>query len=150
MHSNNDWNRSKEIGDKYEAMLPDYIDDYDEYVKAPNKQFSDWDAKFRKGDTWTYYECKADLSAYRTKNLFIEYRHSNNPSGISLTKSDYYMFFIVDVTKDELIEVLKIETDAIREKCNSGRYRTATCWNSGWNRSEGYIIPISDFDISPV
>jgi hypothetical protein len=146
MPSNNNFKKSYELGLKYEAMLPDYIEEcYDEYVKAPNKQFPDWDAKFRRGETWTHYEVKADLSAHKTGNLFIEYRHTNKPSGISLTKSDYYMFFIVDGDNDKLIDVIEIPTEILKEKCNSGCYRTAVCWNSGFNKSEGYIIPISEF-----
>lgn len=142
MPSNNDWTRSFQIGLKYEAMLPDYVE-HDEYVKAPNKQFPDWDVKFRKGDVWTAYEVKADLSAHKTGNLFVEYRHTDKPSGISLTKSDYYVFFIVD--RGELVDVLQIPTDILKAKCDSGIYRTATCYNSGWNKSEGYLIPMSDF-----
>jgi len=144
--SENDWKKTYEIGLKYEALLPEYIEEgFDELVKAPNKQFPDWDAKFRKGDTWTAYESKVDLSAHRTGNLFVEFRHTNRPSGISLTKSDYYMFFIVDGDRDELLDVLQIPTDMLREKCKTGNYRVATCWNSGWNKSEGYLIPIQDF-----
>ena len=144
----NDWKKSFELGLKYEAMLPDYVEQgYDEYVKAPNKQFPDWDAKFRYGNKWRHYEVKADFSAHKTGNLFIEHRHTGVPSGISLTKSDYYVFFILnrEENREELVNVYEIPTEILKEKCNSGRYRTATCYNSGWNKSEGYLIPIKEF-----
>ena len=140
----NDWKKSFELGLKYEKLLPDYVEEgYDEYVKAPNKQFPDWDAKFRYGNEWRHYEVKADFSANKTGNLFIEYRHTGVPSGISLTKSEYYVFFILN--GEELVDVYEIPTEILKEKCNSGRYRTATCYNSGWNKSEGYLIPIKEF-----
>ena len=43
-------------------------------------------------------ECKADLIARRTARVFVEMRQQGRPSGLAISKADYYLFEIEDET----------------------------------------------------
>jgi len=66
-------------------------------------------------DGKTKYEVKSDRLGYKTGNLAIEYYCGNSPSGISTTKADYWLYFVIypdkcdcyKFTIDELKELIK-------------------------------------------
>lgn len=112
-----------EFGREYEKKLLDYIE-YDEYEFAPNKQFPDYDVKLKyKGEEFLY-EVKADKLTDKTGNMCIEFECNNKPSGIVLTKSDYYAYFVIgEETKLYIIPTRKIKRMIKHEsyhKCMNG------------------------------
>lgn len=145
----NNFKNSLELGQKYEdlALQERLISkNFTEYEKAPNRHFPDWDFRIKSNENWFAYEVKADTKAYNTRNLFVEYEHTNIPSGISLTKSDYHLFFILDpLNFNDYIELIECETRNIKEFIEVYKPRTATCKNEGWNPSYGYLINIEKF-----
>jgi len=141
---NNNFRKDLDFGKYYEdQFIKEYTEEFDEAIPAPNKSFPDWDWNVRRGNTWTKYEVKSDKRACDTGNIFVEYRHTNKPSGISISKSDLYVFFIIN--KNQLIDVFEVETKILKEMCDSGKYQTRVCYNDGFNKSEGYVIPLKEF-----
>lgn len=81
----------------------------------------------------TTYEVKADKRSLTTPNFYIEYESFNSPSGISITKADYY------VITNTLLYFL-IPTEQIRILIETLKPRSASCSN-GRGFSRGYLIP---------
>ena len=150
MVGSNNFKSSYELGKKYEDLaIQDRLMsiNFTEYEQAPARQFPDWDLRIRsEGKPWVSYEVKADTKAYNTRNLYIEFEHTHKPSGIALTKADYHLFFILDpLDVNQYVELIECQTRNIREFIETYKPRTATCKNSGWNPSVGYLINIEKF-----
>lgn len=107
------------FGKKYE-LLSTWFNDYDRVVLAPEKKFKDFDYYTIKGDKKIAYEIKADKLSYRTGNLAIEFQCNNKPSGLTATKSDYWIIFAVDANgKYEVYKfpVNELKELVLKEKC---------------------------------
>lgn len=126
---------------EYEMKFISYLDltEYDEIVMAPNYKFSDYDILVKKGSSETKYEIKADRLASKTGNLCIEFECFEKPSGISITKADYYGYFILGKTEECYI----IPVHYLRILIESGDYRKLSGGDEG--RSRFYLIPKSKF-----
>ena len=95
-------------GNKYELRSLMYLE-HDSYEQKKGL-FKPYDLLITKDGVVTKIEVKSDTQASRTKNLAIEYRCNNKPSGIYSTEAKYYMYFII-YPKD-------IQADGIpREEC---------------------------------
>jgi hypothetical protein len=57
--------------------------------------FKDYDFWLLAGDKKSYFEVKSDKLAAITGNLCIEYGYKGNPSGITATKADYYIYYVL-------------------------------------------------------
>jgi hypothetical protein len=115
-----DWLRRKNFGELYQGVLHHLID-YEHYEVAPDKKFSDWDVKYFHGDNMMTCEVKADTLNIITGNIAIEFESNNVPSGISVTKADYYAIFAHN-PRSEVIQWWFIPTDVIREKIKEQKY----------------------------
>lgn len=101
-----------------------------------NKVFSDWDFKHN----GVMYEVKSDRRAYKTGNLVIEYEHTGVPSGISITKADVWMYFVIN--GDEGYTCYKIPIGEIHRAIITGKHKKSSCDNGN---SKFHLIPASVF-----
>ena len=97
-------------GKKYEVESLNHLD-YDTY-EMKEGYFKEYDLTIFKDGTPTKIEVKSDRQASSTGNMAIEYECKNKPSGLSATKADYWIYFVVHKDKDECY---KIPTDELRE-----------------------------------
>ena len=87
------------------------------------------------------YELKTDRLAYKTGNAFIEFRSRNKVSGVVTSKSDIWIFKIVDKNDKHLFSI-EIPLDRLREKVYNSTYRIVA---GGDNlTSKGYLVPLQD------
>ena len=94
------------FGKTYEQIAKNYFNNQTSEVTGC---FKDYDFICKN----TSYEIKADRMAYKTNNVAIEYKCNNKPSGISSTKSKYYIYFIVK--PDNTHTAYMIPTDDIKK-----------------------------------
>lgn len=84
------------------------------------------------------YEVKADRLAYKYggNTMFVEYECSGQPSGISTTEADVWMYFMVK--PDGTYKCYSIPTVELREWCNGCPVKAG---GDGY-RAKGYIVPV--------
>lgn len=102
----------------------------DEIVSAPNDLFSDWDFYLRYGDQNTYIEVKSDRYTSKTGNICIEFESNNIPSGITITKADYYFYMVEGEDCNYLIPVDVIKKMIKQKLYHSTRklgYKSLSC-----------------------
>ena len=80
-----------------------------------------------KTDDLIKYEVKAEPTSLKTNNFFIEYFGYGKPSGISISKSNYYIitdtinYYLIDtLTLKEIIERNTFKTVKTRDKMTFG------------------------------
>lgn len=129
------------LGEEYQMRFIDYLSlsEYDEIVMAPKYQFSDYDLLIKKGATEIKYEIKADRLAAKTGNLCIEYECNEKPSGISVSKADYYGYFVLGKNEECYI----IPVHYLKILIESGDFRKLSGGDK--NRSRFYLIPKAKF-----
>lgn len=102
-------------------------------IKAPNKQFYDYDFIIDN----IKYECKFDKLASKTGNICIEFECNNKPSGISTTKSKYYLIKTFD-------NLYKIKVKKIKKLIDENNFKVVN-GGDGY-RAKMYLINISYFE----
>jgi len=102
-------------------------------IKAPNKQFYDYD--FIIDDI--KYECKFDKLASKTGNICIEFECNSKPSGISTTQSKYYIIKTND-------NIYKIKVKKIKKIIDNNNFKIVN-GGDGY-RSKMYLIDKSYFE----
>ena len=101
-------------------------------IPVRDKAFSDYD--FSINDI--KYEVKLDTNLTKYKTMFCEYLSRNIPSGISITKSDYYCIKSLD---DYYIIPVKFIKDLIK----TNEFKTKHCGYKSY--SSCYLIPSHHF-----
>ena len=136
------FNQDLLLGKKYEVILLDYLDkdEYDEVEFAPNQRFVEWDVKLKRGQLEAKYEVKADRLTAKTGNFCIEYECAGQPSGISTTQADYYAYFVLDGSHQDLY---LIPVARIKELIAQGAYKKMN-GGDGY-RSRFYLVPKATF-----
>ena len=87
------------------------------------------------------YELKTDRLACKTGNVFVEFESRKKESGIKTSKSDIWIFKIVDKSDKHLFSI-EIPLDRLRKKVYNSTYRIVA---GGDNlTSKGYLIPLQD------
>lgn len=124
------------FGKKYEQIAISMLGAGNTEI-CPDGAFSDWDFKHN----GVAYEVKSDRRAYQTGNLVIEYEHTDKPSGISITKADVWMYFVV--INDEAYTCYNIPVSEIRKVIADGKYKKSSCDNGN---SKFYLIPARLFN----
>lgn len=119
-----------DLGVSYEKRAVDYFD-HTEYEHKTG-YFKEYDLIF---DNNIKVEVKIDRLGINTGNFCIEYMYNNIESGISSTKSDYYLYFMVGNSKEY---VYKIPTVKIREIIKNNNFRSIDCGDG--RRSKCYLI----------
>lgn len=119
-----------DLGVSYEKRAVDYFD-HTEYEHKTG-YFKEYDLIF---DNNIKVEVKIDRLGINTGNFCIEYMYNNIESGISSTKSDYYLYFMIGNSKEY---VYKIPTVKIREIIKNNNFRSIDCGDG--RRSKCYLI----------
>jgi len=103
---------------------------------APEGQFKKWDFRTCCGA----YEVKADRLAYKygCKTMFIEHECSGQPSGISSTEADYWVYFMVRPNGEYV--AYRIPVEALKKACEGCPVKSG---GDGY-RSRGYIVPVME------
>jgi hypothetical protein len=90
-----------EVGRRYEDVIEYIYNQYNKYseVKRPGGKFSDYDIMFMRegenGKVKLTLEVKADLLAYKTGNMCVEFEtRANGASGINITKAMRWIHII--------------------------------------------------------
>ena len=105
--------------------------------KAPeDKAFADYDF-IHNG---VMYEVKSDRVSYRTGNLVIEYEHTGIPSGISISKADMWLYFVINNV--EAYTCYKIPKGEINRAILTGKFKKSSCDNGN---SKFYLLPVNLF-----
>ena len=87
------------------------------------------------------YELKTDRLAHTTGNAFVEIESRKKESGIITSKSNIWIFKIVDKNDKHLFSI-EIPLDRLRNKVYNSIYRIVA---GGDNlTSKGYLIPLQD------
>lgn len=107
--------------------------------EMPAVRDSDFDLIFKHKDKTFTVEVKADRKAHETQNLVIENRYDFNPSGITVTKADYWLFFVI--LPENKIATYKIETEKLKIMCRGRREIYST-----YAKTHLYIIPLSEME----
>jgi hypothetical protein len=131
------------IGHHFEDIALSLIDPYVKVNLAPkDKKFDDWDIQaYHKTGEVISYEVKADLEAKKTGNFFIEIKDKfNQPSGLLLTKSDYYLLIKTNSDNSDVDESYLIPTEMLVEYNNTKKYRFVF----GGNGAYGFLLPERD------
>jgi hypothetical protein len=110
-------------GKIYEVETLKYLD-YDSFSFNDNNAY---DIAIIKDDKKTFIEVKSEKLASKTGNICVEYYCRGKPSGISVTKAEYYFIYVV--ISDVKYRVFKVPTNDIKEmiknklfirECNGG------------------------------
>jgi len=129
-----------DFGEKWQEVGQRLIPIEEEHIieVAPKRRFKDWDFK----TNLFAYEVKADRLAvnYGCRTMFIEYECNNEPSGISTTKADYWMYFMV---KPNGYICYEVPVSILKEACKSAIRKVS---GGDGMRSRGYIIDVGQFE----
>ena len=99
------------------------------HIPPRDSKFSDYD--FSINDI--KYEVKLDNNLYKYKTLFIEFESNKKPSGISITKADYYCIKAGD-------DMFIIPVEYIKELLNNNIFNIRNC---GYKMlSKCHLIPL--------
>ena len=80
-------------------------------------------------------EVKHDLQALQTNNVYVEYYSRGKPSGISITKSDYYCFCFGKTFH-------LIDTQTLKDRCRKHLGTEREKSGGDRNTSKGILLPI--------
>ena len=83
-------------------------------------------------------ECKRDLKANETGNVFVEYESRGKPSGLATSQADYWAFSI----SDSKIRIIK--TNQLKENCKKYFYSSRNVRGGDNNSSKGILLPIEE------
>ena len=86
-------------------------------------------------------EVKTDRLTKRTGNVYVEYKSRGADSGLFTTKSDWWIFQIVNEQEETLFSIL-ISTKRLKHIINYGGYRQAAGGDD--HTSMGWLVPIKD------
>jgi hypothetical protein len=89
------------------------------------------------------YEVKSDRMAYKTGNLPLEFQCNKKPSGISCSKADFSVYYILNENK-EIQDLYIIPTEHLRELVKEKKYSRQVRGGDGW-RSEMYLFSLNLF-----
>jgi hypothetical protein len=125
------------LGEKYQRLFLDLI--VWEKSEMATGNFSPWDCRVWNGDEEVSFEVKADRKARFSNNIVIEFECSGRPSGINVTQSDYWVYFIVGTGIYYMIPI-----DELRAAINNQKYTRKVRGGDGY-RSQMYLFPAEVF-----
>ena len=101
-------------------------------IPVRDKAFSDYDFCIN----GISYECKLDTNLTKNNTMFCEYLSRNIPSGISITKADFYCIKSVD-------NYYIIPVKYIKDLIKTNEFKTKHCGYKSY--SSCYLIPSYHF-----
>jgi hypothetical protein len=99
---------------------------YDKIEYAPTK-CAEYDVMLTMNDVDVFFEVKRDSRMDNTGNICIEYESNSKPSGIAVSKADYWVYF-----NHNMDEVYLIDTKYIRECIAKKKYHRNIKCGYGW------------------
>lgn len=100
-----------------------------------------YDIKILYGDKEITFESKEDLMSAKTGNMFLEYECSGKPSGITTTKSDFYLLTMAErggIMSDYIIPVKTL-------RCMIHKKKYFSIVSGGDNMAaRGYLFKVKD------
>ena len=81
-------------------------------------------------------ECKKDLQANKTGNVFIEYESRGMPSGLATTDSEWYAIWVNE------FNIKLIQTNYLKEICRKYINTNKDIKGGDNNTSKGILLPI--------
>ena len=123
------------FGHKYEKKSLKYLD-FDDY-EFKKGYFKEYDLLIKKNNKITKIEIKCDRLSYKTGNLAIEYRCNDKDSGLSSTKADYWMYFIIKPNDETCYKIPVDDLRKLVKNCRSVR------GGDGYN-SELYLLKVKE------
>jgi len=122
---------------KYEAETLKYLN----FDTFEFNDTSSHDIKIIKDGIETLIEVKSEALAYKTGNICIEYFCRGKPSGISVTKSEYYYIYVVKDEKE--YRLFKIPVEDIKNMITDKLY-TRECKGGDDMASKMYLFKINN------
>jgi len=116
------------IGKGYEYISDNKNKKYDLLMSYDNKEIK--------------YEIKTDVYVspdYDTGNIVVEFESRGNPSGISVTEADYYVYFM-----PKLNEIWNIKMDKLRSLIKTNNFREVSGGDDGSN-TKMYLIKREEY-----
>ena len=106
------------FGESYQSKFLEYLRANYDVVNSwmPVGKFKDFDLKIEYKDKTVLYEVKSDRWTRKTGNFCIEYECNGQLSGVSSTKADFYVYYVVGVTDDLYIIPIQDLKKMIGEK----------------------------------
>jgi hypothetical protein len=114
--------------------------DYDLLVKERDKKLKDG-FTYQKGRYWKI-EVKEDFGCARTGNVALEYSCRGQPSGISTTHADYYIY---KIHTDSQIVYISIATSRLREMVRKKMYFREVNGGDAGSNSLNYLFKYGIF-----
>jgi hypothetical protein len=136
----NNFNDDLKFGHKYETEFIRLMK-FQNYNYQPNKKISEYDILVYNNDEEIKYEIKADRLSYKTGNICIELSCNGRPSGLSVTTSDYWGYFVLKKNKE--YDLYIIPTQDIKDLIFSNNFKMI---RGGDKRNELILIPLQHFE----
>ena len=97
--------------------------------------FKDYDFSFKKDNTEMRVEVKSDKRASQTGNICVEYSYRKKPSGISGTKADIWVHFVVGKDCEDAYIIPVKDLKKIVKDCRIVK-------SGDYGKAYSYLIPI--------
>lgn len=135
--ANLDFNSDLKLGNDGEDIIINFlINKGCKYIDSRND--NQYDFKMLKNGVKTTYEIKTDVKCaplFDTGNIFIEYESRGKPSGISVTKSDWFVTHFI-----YLKEIWFIKSDKLKELINNNEFPIFKDAGDIGSETNGYLI----------
>lgn len=115
------WIADESHGSEGEVMAISYLE-WDRCRRAPKRLFKDWDFWIEKDGQRSFWEVKRDRRTHETGNVVIEFESSGRPSGIAVTKADFWMYIVDDEPTIFIIPVDELKALIAAEQYSCTRY----------------------------
>jgi hypothetical protein len=140
---NGSYNFKKDIilGEEGEEFIKEFLIKKDFVFISDNKN-NNFDLIMSYEGREFKYEIKTDVLISKendTGNLVVEFESRNKPSGISITKADYFVYFI-----PKLGEIWNIRVDKLKELINKNNFKKVIGGDVGSN-TKMYLIKREKF-----
>lgn len=140
--ANLDFNSDLKLGNDGEDIIINFlINKGCKYIDSRND--NQYDFRMLKNGVKTTYEIKTDVKCaplFDTGNIFIEYESRGKPSGISVTKSDWFVTHFI-----YLKEIWFIKSDKLKELINNNEFPTFKDAGDIGSETNGYLINRKNF-----
>lgn len=135
-----EYNFNKDVvsGEKGEQVIREHLESYGAEFISDNKD-SNYDLIMIINNKKISFEIKTDVYCEPhndTNNLFIEFECRGNPSGISVSKSNYFVTYY-----PHLKEVWFIKTNKLLKLISEENFKTTEFSGDNNSNTKGYLIP---------
>jgi hypothetical protein len=127
------------FGDKYQEQFISSMTPQPSYLEVKKGNFKEYDFVA----DGVKYECKADRLAHKTGNLCIEYYSRGQPSGISTSEADFWIYMLV-APDGSVSETYKIPAQVLKDEIARKSYTRDVAGGDNWT-NKMLLFPKSVF-----